>query len=618
LRLKAISVTDVLPVRKFDIDNLSDVIVIAGQNGVGKSRLVDGLLRRFQNIQPHYPQLEGPVRLVVEATAEEERVAWGKAELDTGVVADLQKLAKTLQSNRSRTKWESSVIHFESDRSIANIHPYNFTWETADPWGENLGWDVTFGGLKARFQDTLHSLFRKVQSHESQIARRAKELHAAGVESMALDFQDPLKLFKQAFSQLVSPKKLLDLDPRDQQLYFEHEGQRLPVSSMSSGEREVVNIVFDFILRSPSDCIIFFDEPEIHLHPELSYRLLQTLKSFGNRNQFFFCTHSPDIIAASLENTVVFIGPPHESVGGDYANQAIRVCEDDLTNSALRLLGQSIGIVSLGKKIVLIEGAASSLDKQTYGFILRNRFPGLVLVPSGGRDVVESFQQLEEKVLSQTVWGVEFFMLCDRDITDSAQIEAMENRSGGRLQYLRRYHLENYFLDSDVLAKVFEDFESDGSWLRDSVAIEEKLRSFAIEAIPHAVGLIVSAQIRRDVGNASILPKGLQKQGVDAVVKLMAERATTESQRVGSSLDAARVEALVRDTHRRLEAACAGTDWKEIIPGKQILSRFAAAASLDVGRLKLAYIKVEQKYSFGCFDEIVELFERFSAVPKVG
>jgi DNA repair ATPase RecN len=187
MRLKAISVSDVLPVRKFDIDKLSDVIVIAGQNGVGKSRLVDGLLSRLQNPHPH--QSAGSVRLVVEATSEQERVAWGQAALDTGAASDLQKLATTLQANRSRTKWESSVVHFESDRSIAQIHPYQFTWDAVDPWGEHLGWNMTFGGLKARFQDTLHSLFRKVQSHEKQIARRAKELQAAGAASMDLDFR---------------------------------------------------------------------------------------------------------------------------------------------------------------------------------------------------------------------------------------------------------------------------------------------------------------------------------------------------------------------------------------------------------------------------------------------
>lgn len=375
MRLSSIRAVSVPPIQRFEVKDLSDVVVIAGQNGVGKSRLIAGLLARFQNAHGNQN-----VRFIVEATSDIERKAWQQNSLDTAIPVELQKLAVTLQSNKSRTKWDSSVIHFESDRSIAQVQPYAFNWDAIDPWGETLGWNMTFGGLKARFQDTLHSLFRKVQSHEKQIAKIAKERQAAGHTTMQLDFPDPLIAFKEAFSQLVSPKKLLDLDPRDQQLYFEHDGQRLPVSSLSSGEREVVNIVFDFILRAPSDCIIFFDEPEIHLHPELSYRLLQTLKSFGSRNQFFFCTHSPDIITASLENTVVFISPSGVLPSGDFKNQAIVVAEDDDTNSALRLLGQSIGIVSLGKKIVLIEGAASSLDKQTYGFILKNQFPNLVLV----------------------------------------------------------------------------------------------------------------------------------------------------------------------------------------------------------------------------------------------
>jgi len=613
VRIKSISAQDVRPVRRFEVDGLSDVLVIAGQNGVGKSRLVDGLIARFQN--PHLQSHSSGVRLLIEATCERERVAWGQSALDTAIPADLQKLAGTLQANKSRTKWESSVIHFESDRSIAQIHPYQFNWDVIDPWGEALGWNTTFGGLKARFQDTLHSLFRKVQSHEKQIAKRAKELQASGASSMDLDFQDPLILFKEAFSQLVGPKMLLDLDPRDQQLYFDDSGQRLPVSSMSSGEREVVNIVFDFILRAPSDCIIFFDEPEIHLHPELSYRLLQTLKTFGANNQFVFCTHSPDIITASLENTVVFIRPAQLSDDGTQANQAVVVTESDATNNALRLLGQSIGIVSLGKKIVLIEGAVSSLDKQTYGFILKNRFPGLVLVPSGGRQVVESFQQLTDSVLSQTIWGVDFFMVCDRDVTDSAKAAATESAAAGKLRYLSRYHLENYFLDPQALTLVFEELEPDDSWLRDRQAVGNRLRQLAKESIAYAVGLVVSAELRRDVGNVSVMPKGLQGQSLDALIPLFTQRALQEASRAGGALDSAKVEALVRETYAKLDAACTGTsdDWVVNMPGKLVLARFAGIAGIDVGRLKLAYIKAVQRHSLNCFDEIIDIFDGFSS-----
>ena len=56
---------------------------------------------------------------------------------------------------------------------------------------------------------------------------------------------------------------------------------------LSSGEREVVVLTFDILTQNPSDCIILIDEPEVHLHPELTFRLVKVLKSIGKRNQFF-------------------------------------------------------------------------------------------------------------------------------------------------------------------------------------------------------------------------------------------------------------------------------------------------------------------------------------------
>ncbi len=81
---------------------------------------------------------------------------------------------------------------------------------------------------------------------------------------MQLDFPDPLETFKNAFRQLLAPKELLDADLKDQQLKYALEGQELLLTTLSSGESEVTNIVFDFILRSPNNCVVIFDEPELH------------------------------------------------------------------------------------------------------------------------------------------------------------------------------------------------------------------------------------------------------------------------------------------------------------------------------------------------------------------
>jgi ABC-type cobalamin/Fe3+-siderophores transport system ATPase subunit len=40
---------DVQPIRLANIQNMSDVVVIAGPNGVGKTRLIGGLLQHIQN-----------------------------------------------------------------------------------------------------------------------------------------------------------------------------------------------------------------------------------------------------------------------------------------------------------------------------------------------------------------------------------------------------------------------------------------------------------------------------------------------------------------------------------------------------------------------------------------
>ena len=147
---------------------------------------------------------------------------------------------------------------------------------------------------------------------------------------------------------------------------------------------------------------------------------------------------------------MVFVSPPRlETATQAPANPAIAVTEDDETNQALRLLGQSIGIIALGKKLVLIEGEHSSLDKDVYGSIVRNRYPDLVMVPSSRRRVLQSFELLTEAVLSKTIWGVEFFMLCDRD---SAPAVSTASTASARLRILSRYHLENFFLDEATWA----------------------------------------------------------------------------------------------------------------------------------------------------------------------
>jgi energy-coupling factor transporter ATP-binding protein EcfA2 len=605
MRLKSISANNIPPIWNFEASDLQDIVVLAGPNGVGKTRLTKAMLSAFQSSgAPN-------VRLIVEATCPREGADWGKPTLDTRNGPDARLLSATLQRSRKRVNWESSVIQFESDRSIQQLQPYNFSWDSTDPFEEGIGWNYGFNDLKQRFQDTVHSLFRRVRSKREQIASKAETLQKNGERSMVLDFPDPIKDFKAAFSQLLSPKELLDADPRDQNLKYRFEGNDFPITSLSSGEREVVNIVFDFLLRNPSDCIVFFDEPELHLHPELSYKLFQTLRAVGARNQFIFCTHSAELITSSLDNSVIFVSPPKDNK----QNQAIKVNYEDESNEALRLLGQSVGIVALGKRIVLIEGTQSSLDKQTYGAIIRDRFPGLVLVPSGGKGDIRNFSHTLAKVLDRAIWGIHFFMLCDRDsLPTERSILDTESNSSGRLRVLKRYHLENYFLDENVLAESFRQMEPETSWLRNPIEIRKSLEEIARKQISYASALIVSARFRSQVGNLDIMPSACDGKTPDQLRSLLLDEADTERRRILLATQPKIIEDATIEVTGRLESSfdAKSPTWQSDIPGRPVLHQFARKAAIDPSRLKHMYIRAALDTRHPVFEDIFQILESFS------
>ena len=98
MRVKKISANNIQPVELFEVDNLSDLVVIAGPNGVGKSRLVAGLLHYLQNLSGQ------DVKFTIEATHKSEVDSWGKRILETDVPEDAEHLRLLLRQNRRRRR----------------------------------------------------------------------------------------------------------------------------------------------------------------------------------------------------------------------------------------------------------------------------------------------------------------------------------------------------------------------------------------------------------------------------------------------------------------------------------------------------------------------------------
>jgi hypothetical protein len=98
----------------------------------------------------------------------------GKRELDTRNSQDVSLLRSTLQRQRIRANFTSSFLNFESNRTIQNVQSYNWDWNFSDPFLEEIGWNFGLNNMTTRFQDVLHSIFRKLKkpSRSDSVALR--------------------------------------------------------------------------------------------------------------------------------------------------------------------------------------------------------------------------------------------------------------------------------------------------------------------------------------------------------------------------------------------------------------------------------------------------------------
>ncbi len=340
----------------------------------------------------------------------------------------------------------------------------------------------------------------------------------------------------------------------------------------------------------------------------MTFKLISTLRSVGERNQFILCSHSPDLISSSLNDTVICLVPPSNG-----RNQAVVIDSTNETSEILGKLGQSIGVIALGKKIVLVEGDENSLDKKVYSQLARAGFQNLVILPAKGKEQVASFGSTVASILDRTLWGIEFYLLCDRDAVPFSSDAEARLQQQSRVKLLTRYHLENYFLDSEVIAEAFRTLEPDGSWLRDPVQIDAKLKSIATEMVPYAVSLVVSRKLRLDVGNVDLMISGCAGMSGEQLNSSVEEKAAAERQRVDTSLNAQRVRGLTgSDSSAELSQSLLSDDWKRLIPGKQIISKFCNACGINTGRFVNMYLAECARNGYTPFSDIISILQEFS------
>jgi putative ATP-dependent endonuclease of the OLD family len=390
---------------KFEIEFMDGLNVLVGENGVGKSAIIDAIRMMLLEDEfgragisegdfhmPFEEQAQPAQMIQIEtifgALTQKEKIAflpWTQLGNEAKLSLQIENKEINNQGKYRRTIWggasKNSIFEWELLYTIQCTYlPPLRDAEAKLREGKGSRLARLLKNLnkkdldEARENQTLHPLEEEVKKFNSTLSKDdnatsyANELIRSSLKSAIGSFfgQDTVIQFSEMnFNSIVESLRLLffpQVDASDKRSLFRELGQN---SLGYNNLLYLATILAEFTNDVDNDTenvkILLIEEPEAHLHPQLQIRLLKYLEEQAKKSniQVIVTTHSPVLSAAVSVDSIIHISKP---VG---VPTAVRVMDCGLTDESksflLRWLDITKSTLFYSKGIVLVEGIAEAM-----------------------------------------------------------------------------------------------------------------------------------------------------------------------------------------------------------------------------------------------------------------
>ena len=241
----------------------------------------------------------------------------------------------------------------------------------------------------------------------------------------------------------------------------DYEAKQFEFNVLSSGEKEVVDILLDIYLRKDmySDSVYIIDEPELHINSSIQRKLLVEINSMIPENcQIWIATHSLGFMRALQDEFSDITQIIKFSSTNDWASQSYLLFPMEMTRLNWRevfftaledmtyLISPDVIIYCEGKDKPHRNGSERGMDAQALNVIFNKEFPKVQFVSSGGNTELDQRSDIAFLILNKVFPGLSIYVLKDRDM-GSGYLKT--NKESHRV--LKRFELENYLFDKEVI-----------------------------------------------------------------------------------------------------------------------------------------------------------------------
>lgn len=437
-------------------DNPKRIIALVGSNGSGKSSVLDGML--YHSNAHSVIGNQGGKDFTYHSMNQLSSFDYQNVtiEFDKGNYSNVYGIKQPLGK-------EKTIFSFRSPYRYNNNLKVKESIATTEIRLNNYGASSS-SDLDDKMIENYRRLYIKYNKYLNDQDCTPSQAKTKIIGDLNLSLQNCLDLEIVSIGSIESNQGTLYFNKKDHPSDFDF-------NVLSSGEKEVVDILLDLYLRKEefNDTVFLLDEPELHINTAIQKKLLLEInKLIGEDCQIWIATHSIGFLRAlqdELKNECDIIHFPN---GINWASsvQILKPIKKSLRKWKEifeTALDDLTGLIS-PKRIVYCEGKDNpgnnglekGFDAKVFNNIFSEEYHDTLFISSGGNTELDQRSEIALAIMTKVFSDIEILVFKDRDVSsgkmnneNDRQLYLQNNPTNHRI--MKRWEIENYLYDKEVL-----------------------------------------------------------------------------------------------------------------------------------------------------------------------
>ena len=279
-------------------DEPLDLVVLAGSNGSGKTRILESILRYFQD-----------------------HLNYKQNNIEAGIFYE-EKEKNCISNVRDFFYGLESFSYCEANDPLREKHIEIKNKLDILPKVIYVPTEINFQKMNTA-STTLVQEYKFINIVNTNLIKDIPSYIATKMISAMLKNKNEKvgDVQKKVFNEINEIFEILDIDVKvedisqdgkNMPIFTNSTGDKFDINELSSGEKQLFLRTLAIKMLNPENSIILIDEPELSLHPKWQQRIVDVYRKIGKNNQIIIATHSPHILGSVRKENIMLLDKDNE------------------------------------------------------------------------------------------------------------------------------------------------------------------------------------------------------------------------------------------------------------------------------------------------------------------